>query len=122
MLGFDDVRALAHAAEDVLASMRAAEAFPPSSRHRCYAATAALRAQINADGTAELVALPEGSGGVPGGPDRRGNPGERTRGSPAAALTLRRARPRPRARGGRGDGRTLRVPAGKIDHLLDVAA
>ena len=56
MLGFDDVRALAHAAEDVLASMRAAEAFPPEFAPPLLRATAALRAQINADGTAEPVA------------------------------------------------------------------
>ena len=54
MLGFDDVRALAHAAEDVLASVRAAGAFPPDFAAPLLRATAALRAQIN--GTAGPVA------------------------------------------------------------------
>ena len=35
MLGFDDVRALAHAAEDVLASVRAQEPSRRISRRRC---------------------------------------------------------------------------------------
>lgn len=119
MLGFDDVRALAHAAEDVLASMRAAEAFPPEFAPPLLRATSALRAQINADGTAEPVAVllkdlaacraartdGETPGSAPGAvPAVAANPA-----SPATASASA------------GDGRTLRVPAGKIDHLLDVA-
>jgi two-component system chemotaxis sensor kinase CheA len=125
MLGFDDVRALAHAAEDVLASMRAAEAFPPEFAPPLLRATAALRAQINADGTAEPVAGllkdlaacraartdEETPGSAPGAvPAAASNPA-----SPATASATATAS------AGAGDGRTLRVPAGKIDHLLDVA-
>jgi two-component system chemotaxis sensor kinase CheA len=127
MLGFDDVRALAHAAEDVLASMRAAEAFPPEFAPPLLRATAALRAQINADGTAEPVAGllkdlaacraartdEETPGSAPGAvPAAASNPA-----SPATASAGATAG----AGAGAGDGRTLRVPAGKIDHLLDVA-
>jgi two-component system chemotaxis sensor kinase CheA len=129
MLGFDDVRALAHAAEDVLASMRAAEAFPPEFAPPLLRATAALRAQINADGTAEPVAGllkdlaacraartdEETPGSAPGAvPAAASNPA-----SPATATAS--ASPGATAGAGGGDGRTLRVPAGKIDHLLDVA-
>jgi two-component system chemotaxis sensor kinase CheA len=129
MLGFDDVRALAHAAEDVLASMRAAEAFPPEFAPPLLRATAALRAQINADGTAEPVAGllkdlaacraartdEETPGSAPGAvPAAASNPA-----SPAPAPAS--ASPGATAGAGGGDGRTLRVPAGKIDHLLDVA-
>jgi two-component system chemotaxis sensor kinase CheA len=129
MLGFDDVRALAHAAEDVLASMRAAEAFPPEFAPPLLRATAALRAQINADGTPEPVAGllkdlaacraartdEETPGSAPGAvPAAASNPA-----SPAPAPAS--ASPGAIAGAGGGDGRTLRVPAGKIDHLLDVA-
>ena len=123
MLGFDDVRALAHAAEDVLASMRAAEAFPPEFAPPLLRATAALRAQINADGTAEPVAglLKDLAACRAARTD-----GETAGSAPGAAAA---AAPNPAspatagasAGAGAGDGRTLRVPAGKIDHLLDVA-
>ena len=56
---------------------------------------------------------------MPGGPDRRGNPGQRP-----GAVAGRGRQPcvaRDREREPAADGRTLRVPAEKIDHLLDVA-
>jgi two-component system, chemotaxis family, sensor kinase CheA len=121
MLGFDDVRALAHAAEDVLASMRAAEAFPPEFAPPLLRATAALRAQINADGTAQPVAgllkdlaacrAARTDGETPGSA-----PGAVAAAAPNPASPVTAS-----AGAGAGDGRTLRVPAGKIDHLLDVA-
>jgi len=119
MLGFDDVRALAHAAEDVLASVRGAGVFPPEFAPPLLRATTALRAQINADGTAEPVAglmkdlaacravLTDGE-----------TPGS----APGAAAAADPVSPAPEpVAAGAGDGRTLRVPAAKIDHLLDVA-
>jgi two-component system chemotaxis sensor kinase CheA len=113
MLGFDDVRALAHAAEDVLASVRTAGVFPPDFAAPLLRATAALRAQVN--GTAEPVTgllddLAACRAGPPGGEP----PGRAPEGSTAAASE--RVAPAPAA-----DARTLRVPAEKIDHLLDVA-
>ena len=118
MLGFDDVRALAHAAEDVLASVRTAGVFPPDFAAPLLRATAALRAQVN--GTAEPVAgllddLAACRAGPPGGEP----PGRAPEASTAAASTAaasERVAPAPAA-----DVRTLRVPAEKIDHLLDVA-
>jgi len=123
MLGFDDVRALAHAAEDVLASMRAAEAFPPEFAPPLLRATAALRAQINADGTAEPVAgLLKDLAACRAARTDEETPGSAPGAVPAAASNP--ASPATASAGagaGAGDGRTLRVPAGKIDHLLDVA-
>ncbi len=117
MLGFDDVRALAHAAEDVLASVRTAGVFPPDFAAPLLRATAALRAQVN--GTAEPVAgllddLAACRAGPPGGEPPGRAPEASTAASTAAASE--RAAPAPAA-----DVRTLRVPAEKIDHLLDVA-
>jgi two-component system chemotaxis sensor kinase CheA len=117
MLGFDDVRALAHAAEDVLASVRTAGVFPPDFAAPLLRATAALRAQVN--GTAEPVAgllddLAACRAGPPGGEPPGLAPEASTAASTAAASE--RVAPAPAA-----DVRTLRVPAEKIDHLLDVA-
>ena len=117
MLGFDDVRALAHAAEDVLASVRTAGVFPPDFAAPLLRATAALRAQVN--GTAEPVAgllddLAACRAGPPGGEPPGRAPEASTAASTAAASE--RVAPAPAA-----DVRTLRVPAEKIDHLLDVA-
>jgi two-component system chemotaxis sensor kinase CheA len=114
LLGFDDVGVLAHGAEDVLASVRDAGVFPPELAAPLLRATAALRAQLTGTGAAaddilnDLAAsraLVAGGGiPVPGGPAPV--PGPRVP-EPAAAPP---APPRP----------TLRVPAEKIDHLLDV--
>jgi two-component system, chemotaxis family, sensor kinase CheA len=46
MLGFDDIRALAHAVEDVLAGVRQTKVFPPELAAPMLRATAALRAQV----------------------------------------------------------------------------
>jgi two-component system chemotaxis sensor kinase CheA len=111
MLGFDDVRALAHAAEDVLASVRTAGVFPPGFAAPLLRATAALRAQVN--GTAEPVdGLLDDLAACRAGP-----PGDEPLGSaPEASTAAASERVAPAA-----DVRTLRVPAEKIDHLLDVA-
>ena len=112
MLGFDDVRALAHAAEDVLASVRTAGVFPPDFAAPLLRATAALRAQVN--GTAEPVAgLLDDLAACRAVPPGDGTPG---RAPEAGTAASERAAPAPAA-----DVRTLRVPAEKIDHLLDVA-
>jgi two-component system chemotaxis sensor kinase CheA len=127
MLGFDDVRALAHAAEDVLASVRAAGAFPAEFAASLLRATASLRAQIN--GTAEPVAgllddlaacraalADEGASRSATRPPSPPGP----RGAPGAGAVTAGLPPVPAPAPG-ADGRTLRVPAEKIDHLLDVA-
>jgi two-component system chemotaxis sensor kinase CheA len=117
MLGFDDVRALAHAAEDVLASVRTAGAFPPEFAPPLLRATAALRAQVNAEETAEPVTgLLKDLAAC-----RAALIDEEPPGSAPEAAAAPAAHPAPPAPAPAGDGRTLRVPAGKIDHLLDVA-
>src|ERR1017187_7990902 len=163
MLGFEDVRSLGHAVEDILASVREEGVFPPELAEPLMRATAGLRAQIT--GTAEPIAgllddlaasvaayrapgasvpetsVPETSvaeASVPetsvaetsvpetsvpeaavaeasvAGPAVAGPavPGPAV---PAAAVP-RPGVPRP----GVPERRTLRVPAEKIDHLLDV--
>src|SRR5580658_502637 len=47
MLGFDDIRALAHAAEDVLAQVRETGVFPPDLAAPLLRTTAALRAMVS---------------------------------------------------------------------------
>jgi two-component system, chemotaxis family, sensor kinase CheA len=112
MLGFDDIRALAHAVEDVFAGVRDTGTFPPGLAAPLLRATGALRSQITGTGgpsdglfedlAAARTALTGDSGTKPpaGGP---------------AAGAGQQARP-PQA----AERRTLRVPAEKIDHLLDV--
>jgi two-component system chemotaxis sensor kinase CheA len=178
MLGFEDIRSLGHAVEDILSSVRETGVFPPELAEPLMRATAGLRAQVS--GTAEPIAgllddlaasvaayrggdIRTGNAGVPGagvpgaGVPEAGVPGagvpeagvpeagvpeagvpeagvpeagvpEATvpgagvpeAGAPGAST------PRPRAPAPSGPGpsvperRTLRVPAEKIDHLLDV--
>ena len=127
MLGFDDVRTLAHAAEDVLAAVRATGVFPREFAAPLLRATASLRAHVNSDVTAEPVAglLDElaacraalaGQEPPASAPDTTAVAGGKP-GAPGPAPT-----PGPSASHSAGaGGRTLRVPAEKIDHLLDVA-
>jgi two-component system, chemotaxis family, sensor kinase CheA len=139
MLGMDDIRTLAHAAEDVLAGLRDTGMFPPELAAPLMRATSTLRAQVAGEGVsgaalidelaAGLAALPARGGGAPPEP-RQQPPGS---GQPQAA-----ARPDaapPDAAGphdaaspagaayqaqARGERHALRVPAEKIDHLLDL--
>jgi two-component system chemotaxis sensor kinase CheA len=171
MLGFDDIRALAHAAEDILASVREAGAFPPELAAPLLRATAALRGcvagaeqpvdDVIADLTATMAALPaatadgrhepeagpphepeagpphEAEAGPPHVPEASrphasevspppppgaSGPGEAASvpaaaapadGGPASTPPVRRA-------AARAGDRPLRVPAEKIDRLLDV--
>jgi chemotaxis protein histidine kinase CheA len=50
ILGFDDIRALAHAMEDVLSYIRDRGTFPPESAPPLLRATATLRAQVSGNG------------------------------------------------------------------------
>ncbi len=148
MLGFDDIGALAHASEDVLAQVRDANEFPPGLAAPLLRATRALRAQVTGSGTPagdvidELAAIrvtPPGSAAAPAGsapalsasgaldPPRPAAPVPSApgtgplpadappAGTPPAAIRAPEAAPRAAAE------HTLRVPAAKIDHLLDVA-
>ena len=150
MLGFDEVRALAHATEDVLARVRDADEFSPDIAAPLLRATAAMRVNIAGSGEpiddvlADLAAsqagLPGGAGspesmaqepGPEAGPaDGSGDgapDGEASdAGLPGGGASPPVAVPRqPGARGARpvsdAQSATLRVPADKIDHLLNVA-
>jgi chemotaxis protein histidine kinase CheA len=127
MLGFDDIRRLAHAAEDILAQARDAGVFPPEFAATLLRATGALRALAAGSGEpidgllGDLAAA------------RAALPAEPAAPEPAARPMPVRQAPVPRARvpeagvpaaepAGAADAQhTLRVPAAKIDHLLDVA-
>src|ERR1039457_1576825 len=54
MLGFEDIRSLGHAVEDILSSVRETGVFPPELAEPLMRATAGLRAQVS--GTAEPIA------------------------------------------------------------------
>ena len=163
MLGFEDVRSLGHAVEDILASVREEGVFPPELAEPLMRATAGLRAQIT--GTAEPIAgllddlaasvaayrapgasvpetsvpetsvaeasVPETSVAETSVPETsvpEATVAEASVAGPAVAgpavpgpAVPAAAVPRPGVpRPGVPERRTLRVPAEKIDHLLDV--
>ncbi len=152
MLGFDDVCALAHAAEDVLAAVREAKVFPPELAAPLLHATAALRAQISGTGepiaglldelAASRAALLDGEARTLGqaasganAPDARSPPApssaepaapepaapEPAAPEPGAPEPGGRTASMPEAQPAPAERKALRVPAGTIDHLLDVA-
>jgi two-component system, chemotaxis family, sensor kinase CheA len=134
MLGMDDIRTLAHAAEDVLAEVRDTGMFPPELAAPLMRATTTLRAQVAGEGVsgaalidelaAGLAALPARSGGA--APAENGHqPGA---GQPQAAAQPDAAGPHDATSPpgtayqaqARGERHALRVPAEKIDHLIDL--
>jgi two-component system chemotaxis sensor kinase CheA len=149
MLGFDDMRALAHATEDVLARMREAGEFPPEIAAPLLHATAAMRVHITGSGEpiddvlADLAAsestLPgtyagaaEGDASQPGTGAAEGDASQPGTGAAeggashpgdeaSAPVTVPRQAEAQGARQAPGSQTTLRVPADKIDHLLDVS-
>lgn len=107
MLGLDDVRSLAHAFEDVLAVVREAGDFPPELVDPLLRTADLLRRQVagDADTGADLleelsVRLSELTGA------------EAAAAAPTATAAATRAAPAER--------RTIRVPAEKLDQLLDL--
>jgi two-component system chemotaxis sensor kinase CheA len=104
MVGLDDVRMLAHAVEDLLSSVRETGSFPPELAAPLLRATDALRSRIS------------------GGEEPTDDLLDELAASRAAVVkgAARPARPEPELRPGAGDRRSLRVPAEKIDHLLDL--
>ena len=106
MLGLDDVRALAHAFEDVLAVIRADGEFPPELVDPLLRAADTLRRQVAGDADSDADLLEElsvsrsrrkGSGAAPAAPAAPE--------APSAASAERRS---------------IRVPAEKLDQLLDL--
>jgi two-component system, chemotaxis family, sensor kinase CheA len=143
MLGFDDIAALAHAAEDVLAVVRDTGAFPEDLATLLLRVTGALRAMVGgaAEPIGELVSdlaasrakLPAGraAAGEAPAPDAPGEvpapdaPGEAPA-PDAPEVPVPDAPevpvPQPRAPHDTGARQGLRVPADKLDHLLNVTA
>jgi two-component system, chemotaxis family, sensor kinase CheA len=127
MLGLDDIGALAHAAEDVLAAVREAGAFPAELAAPLLRATAVLRACVAgarepvAEAIAGLtaarpsLAVPPGDAGAQSVPEAR---------APSRSEVAAPGEPGDDAAPGGGTWRAgrrpLRVPAEKIDRLLDV--
>ncbi len=115
MLGLDDVRELAHATEDVLSSVRDEGTFPLELVAPLLRAADALR--LSVDGQAgssaellrELAALRPGTAPARAAEDAGG-------GGPAVPED----QPTPAHASAVGEHRSVRVPAEKIDHLLDL--
>jgi len=126
MLGLDDIRTLAHAAEGVLGRIRGAGSFPPGLAALLLRCTAALRAMVNGsagqpvdDLLRELTAA--GSPAAvppPGEPPPAAEPSAAEPAEPPPGRSPA-AQP-PGAAAKTGTQPTLRVPAAKIDHLIDV--
>jgi two-component system chemotaxis sensor kinase CheA len=128
MLGLDDIRALAHAVEDVLAGVRGTGVFPPELAAPLLRATTVLRAQVAGaqepvddllrDLAASTAMLDPGGAGL----------ADADAGADAGRAGAGQARPPdadvheadPDADRPKAERRPLRVPAEKIDRLLDV--
>ena len=124
MLGLDDIRTLAHAVEDVLAGVRDTGVFPPELAAPLLRATTVLRAQVSGtevpvdellrDLAASMAMLSPGEAGAsdaggPGDGPAPTSPDDRDAGELDPEVHQPPAQRRP-----------LRVPAEKIDRLLDV--
>ncbi len=122
-VGRDDVGALAHAMEDVLDAVRAAGAFPPGLATVLLRAVTAERVLVAGSGPAPadlLSELARARDSVVAGPDERPPTGPAATGSAATGPPATGPGPGDSAAG--AEGHLLRVPAGKIDHLIDVVA
>jgi two-component system chemotaxis sensor kinase CheA len=104
MLGLDDVRTLAHAVEDVLGSVRETGEFPPALADPLLRAADALRTSVAGAGAPAVDLLDELE-------ERRAV----LAGSPIGLVATA---PAPRAPP--AESRTIRIPAEKIDRLLDL--
>ncbi len=143
MLGLDDIQTLAHAAEDILAPVRQSGAFPPQIAAPLLRATATLRALVAGSGepidgllndlaqTREALAGGGGAGApvageapvpeapVPEAPVPEAPvPEAPVPEAPVPEAPVPEA-PVPEAVRTAGAQRTMRVPAEKIDHLVD---
>jgi two-component system chemotaxis sensor kinase CheA len=103
MLGLDEVRAVAHAMEDILAGVREADHFPPELTDPLLRAADSLRGYVAGNGGAPEEVMEE----LAKSRQRLAENGDSPASEPAT----------PRSNGGR---RSIRVPSEKIDALLDL--
>jgi two-component system, chemotaxis family, sensor kinase CheA len=150
MLGYADIRALAHAAEDVLAQVRETGVFPPDLAAPLLSATSALRAMVTgsaepigdllsdlaacraalADDHADPLAAAGAEESGPGQadpPEPLSTPQTSSPPRPPVPAAPVTQAPAPETEGPATDAtagteHTVRVPAKKLDHLLDVTA
>ena len=143
MFGFEDVSTVAHAAEDVLAVVRRSGSLPAELATSLLSVTSVIRElvggkQVPVDAVlGELAASRERPGGRPGQPAcrataRRASPQPEPPPAEASPRETRQDASQPPGadggpaagermpRGPGSEGLSVRVPATKIDHLLDV--
>ncbi len=112
LLGLDQVQTLAHAVEDVLASLRNEASFPPELVPPLLRAVDALRRIVNGEAESDVTLVDE----------LRDLAALRTEAAVASENGKSAATPKPAATPVHDPGgeRSLRVPAEKIDRLLDL--
>jgi two-component system chemotaxis sensor kinase CheA len=110
MLGLDDVGAVAHATENILSVARDTATFPADLADPLLHATGAIRAHVSGDHVPVDAVLAELASRL----------AAMSPTGPAEQTVLADAGPGP-AHGPSGDQRSVRVPTGKIDRLLDIA-
>ncbi len=127
LVGLDDVAAVAHAAEEILAGARQAGALPPGLADPLLHATGVVRSRVEGQDVPVEDLLNELAAGLaamsrPGPPDA----GAQTAGSGTASAS---PEPAPREQPAREPAglaipvqgqRSVRVPPERIDHLLDL--
>ena len=136
MLGLDEIAELAHAVEDVLADARALGKLPAGLADPLLRAGDALRALVNGDAPADPQTIPNLIAELAAGPALDGEeaaaPAARKRAPKSPPLRVvkeRRVAPEAeatppaverRSAPSEARGRTVRVPAEKLDVLLDL--
>ena len=113
LLGLDQVQTLAHAVEDVLASLRNEASFPPELVPPLLRAVDALRRIVNGEAESDVTLVDELR-------DLAALRTGRPRRPPRTGRAPRHPSPPRRPSTTRASERSLRVPAEKIDRLLDL--
>jgi two-component system chemotaxis sensor kinase CheA len=130
MVGLDEIGALAHVMEDLLAQARDSAALPAELIEPLLRASDALRAHVEGNGEmtsahiAELTAARVTAGGQAAQPESAAPtlapaPGPETPAAASAPVPQTLA-PAPATQAPQSERRSIRVPAEKIDSLLDL--
>jgi two-component system chemotaxis sensor kinase CheA len=129
MVGQDDIRVVAHAVEDILSVVRDQGSFPPSLVPGLLHATGLLRTQVAGQGSPSRPVLDELAAARTALTPRTGTGNETGNGAatapapaepPAAAPAPAEPPAAPRSAAVAGAGPVVRVPAGKIDRMLNL--